>query len=163
MDEYNFCRSRMQEGEQILWQGKPQKGGVFAAAEPIVLIIGAAWLFLAGDCLFTAWQDRSWALAVLGAVLIIPGLLIVAAKPLRTARLRDKTWYVVTNRQILIKEGDRVVSHPLEELTVPHLRMHRNGAGTLLFYGRRLRGNFALENLADAEAARDAVMRMAQS
>ena len=163
MDEYNFCRAFMQEGERVLWQGKPQKGGVFAAAEPIVLIIGAAWLFLAGDCLFAAWQNRSWTLAALAVVLVIPGLLILAAKPLRTARLRDKTWYVVTNRQILIKAGERVVSHPLEKLTVPHLRMHRSGAGTLLFYSRRLRGSFALENLADAEAARDAVMQMAQS
>lgn len=163
MDEYGFCRPLLQDGEQVLWQGRPEKGRLFASAEPIVLIIGAAWLFLAGDCLHTAWQTGSGALAALAAVLLVPGLLILAAKPLRTARLRDKTWYVVTDRQILVKQGGRVAAHPLRELTVPHLRTHRGGAGTLLFCGRGLRGGFALENLADAEAARDAVMRMAQS
>ena len=73
-----------------------------------------------------------------------------------TAYLRTRTFYVITNRKLMIRKGSRIQIHDGRNLPPMNLVIHKNGNGTILFTqnvytskGSRSSTAFAIENIAD--------------
>lgn len=166
-NNYQFCNPYIVAGESILWRGKPEKGNIFTKRELILLPFS---LMVCGFSLF--WEFMAlqtgqlfpiiWGLPIVGI-----GIYMLVGRYIQSAYLRNKTFYVITNKKILIKRGNRITMHDSRDLPPMEVEIHRNGNGTILFYedvytrrGRRRGTYIALENLRDIAQAQNAVSMM---
>lgn len=167
-DNYDFSRPYLISDEYILWKGKPEKGNIFTSREFIMIPFSLAWL---GFSLF--WEMaaiRSGApffFALWGLPFVGIGLYMLFGRLIHTAYLRDKTFYVITNKKIIIKQGNKIKMHDGRDLPPMDIEIHKNGNGTILFSeevytrrGSRHRIYFMLENIADIAQAQNAISMM---
>ena len=161
-----FCKSYL-TGETILWEGAPEKGSIFMPQDWFLIPFSLFWL---GFSLF--WEvsaiasTGSWMMAIFGFPFVAVGLYLLVGRFLHRLLLRGKTYYIITDRKILIRSGSRIRLYPARNLPPMDIRIHRNGNGTILFYGdisgtgHRNGIYFMLENIADVAGAQDAINRM---
>ena len=170
-DNYAFCRQYMVGDEYILWKGHPEKGNIFTGRDAIMIPFSLIWLSFA--CFWELTALRSGApvyFALFGLPFVGIGLYMLFGRFISAAYFRDKTFYVITNRKILIKRGKRIKIYNGTDLPPMDITIHKNGNGTILFsetvYTRRGRSHriyFALENLKDVAQAQNAITMMEQS
>ena len=165
MDEYEFGRPYMVGDEYILWKGKPEKGALFTGREIIMLPFALIWLAFSVFWELTAIFSGAplffclWGIPFIGICIYL-----LIGRFFHMAYLRKRTFYIITNKKIMIKRGNRIEMHDGKSLPPMDIRIHKNGNGTITFCdnvymsGRRRYGAyFALENLADVVAAQNAV------
>ena len=103
-----------------------------------------------------------WGLPFVGV-----GIYLLFGRLLHAAYLRNKTFYVVTNKKLIIKKGNRIITYPSHDLPQTTLHIHNNGNGTISFSetvryrgGRAYSSYFALENIPDPVQAQNAINSM---
>ena len=165
--DFDFCLPYLVEGEQILWQGRPEPGNIITRRDIVMVPFGIMWL---GFSLF--WETAAvksgahWFFPLWGLPFIAVGLYLLFGRWIHTAYLRDKTFYVVTSKKIMIKQGSRISMHDGRDLPPMDIEIHKNGNGTILFVtevyrrGRRHRTYFELANLRDVAQAQNAISMM---
>lgn len=166
-DNYQFCRPYILPGESILWKGQPEKGNLITRRDFVMIPFGLFWLAF---CVF--WESlaiKSGQLfpIIWGLPFVAVGIYLVFGRFLQSAYLRDKTFYVITNKKIIIKAGQKITMHDARDLPPMEVEIHRNGNGTILFSeetytrrGRRHHTYIMLENLKDIAQAQNAVSMM---
>lgn len=167
-DDYEFCRRYMIDDEYILWRGRPEKGNIFTGRDIIVVLFSIMWLLFSLFWEITVIKSgTSFFLVLWGLPFVGVGLYMLFGRFIHTAYLRDKTFYVITNKKIIIKRGNRIEMHDERDLPPMDITIHKNGNGTILFcedvYTRRggsHRTYFMLENIADVAEAQNAVSMM---
>lgn len=167
MDNYQFCRPYIIVGESILWKGKPEKGNIFTRRELVLLPFS---LMVCGFSLFWEYMAMQtgqlfpilWGLPIVGI-----GIYMLVGRYIQAAYLRNKTFYVITNKKVIIKKGNRISMYDGQDLPPMEVEIHKNGNGTILFYedvytrkGRRHSAYIALENLKDVAQAQNALSMM---
>lgn len=167
MDNYQFCRPYILPGESILWKGKPEKGNIITRRETIlfpfsIMVCGFSlfWEFLAlqsGQLFPVFW----------GLPIVCIGIYMLIGRHIQTAYLRSRTFYVITNKKLIIKKGNRITMHDKQDLPPMEVEIHKNGNGTILFYeqvytrrGYRSNTYVTLENLKDFMQAQNAINMM---
>ena len=157
--EFDFVRHMLLPGENILWKGKPEKGGIFTRQDVFMIPFSIVWCGFAFVWFFGALQAGGF-FALFGVPFVLIGIYLVIGRFFITAYLRKNTAYVVTNKKIIRKKGKRVDMLDIATLPPMHVEMLKNGCGTITFgepvyvsYGRhsnrRVEQPFALENIAD--------------
>lgn len=168
-DESQFYRRYLSAGEAILWRGQPEKGHVFNGSDVFTMFFGIFWL---GFCLFWEWNAIESGIVFMmlwGLPFIAVGVYLVFGRFLHTAWLRDKTYYVITSKRLMIKRGRNVSIYHANDLPPSTLRIHRNGNGTIYFRetiyrsGKYRSSYFALENIKDPVSAQNALSAMEQA
>lgn len=167
-DAYDFVRPYIVNGEYILWKGKPEKGNILVPREIITSLFGIVWLSFS---LF--WESAaiksssSIFFALWGIPFICIGFYLSFGKLIQTALLRNKTFYVITNKKIIIKKGNQITMHDGKDLPPMDIEIHKNGNGTILFCeevytrkGHRHNTYFMLENIQDIAQAQNAISMM---
>ena len=167
MDNYQFCRPYIIAGESILWKGKPEKGNIFTRRELVMLPFS---LMVCGFSLFwefMAMQTGQLFVILWGLPIVAIGIYMLIGRYLQSAYLRSKTFYVVTNKKIIVKKGNRISMYDGQDLPPMEVEIHKNGNGTILFWedvytrrGRRRSTYIALENLKDVAQAQNAISMM---
>lgn len=167
LEGFQFCNAYILPGEYILWKGRPEKGKYFSPQDFFLIPFSIFWL---GFALFWEWNAiRSgipfmmfWGLPFVGV-----GIYLLFGRLLHTAYLRNKTFYVVTNKKLIIKKGNRIITYQAQDLPPMTLQMHSNGNGTISFSeavryrgGRTYHNFFMLENIADPIQAQNAINSM---
>lgn len=167
MDNYQFCRPYIITGESILWKGKPEKGNIFTRRELVLLPFS---LMVCGFSLFWEYMAMQtgqlfpilWGLPIVGI-----GIYMLIGRYIQAAFLRNKTFYVITNKKVIVKKGSRISMYDGHDLPPMEVEIHKNGNGTLLFCedvytrrGRRRSTYIALENLKDVAQAQNAISMM---
>lgn len=168
MDEYDFGRPYMVGDEYILWKGKPEKGGLFTGREIIMLPFALIWLAFSAFWELTAiFSGAPLLFCLWGVPFVGIGLYLLIGRFFHMAYLRKRTFYIVTNKKIMIKRGNRIEMHDGKTLPPMDIQIHKNGNGTITFRDdvymsgrRRYSSCFALENLADVVAAQNAIDMM---
>ena len=164
-------RSQLHEGEELLWSGAPEPGLHLQPGDGVRIPFSLAWCGFALFWEFSALQSvmsggGSLFLALWGLPFVAIGLYLLFGRFLQTAYLRDKTFYVITNKKIIVKSGRKITMRDGKDLPPMDVMIHRNGNGTILFsetyYTRRgsHRTYFMLENLKDVARAQNAVSQM---
>lgn len=168
-NNYQFCTPYIVPGETILWRGKPEKGNIITRREIILFPFS---LMVCGFSLFweyMALQTGSLFPVLWGLPIVAIGIYMLAGRYIQAAYLRNKTYYVITTKKILIKKGNRINMYNSCDLPPMEVEIHRNGNGSILFYedvytrkGRRRSNYIALENLKDVAHAQHAISSMEQ-
>lgn len=167
VDNYQFCKPYIIAGESILWKGKPEKGNIFTSRE---LILFPFSLMVCGFSLFweyLALQSGQLFPVLWGLPIVAIGIYMLIGRYIQTAYLRNKTFYVITDKKLIIKKGNKINMYNGCDLPPMEVDIHKNGNGTILFYeevytrrGRRRNTYIALENLKDVTLAQNAVSSM---
>ena len=158
VNEFDFAKHLLVPGENILWKGKPEKGGIFTKQDVIMIPFSIFWCGFAFFWFFGALEAGIFAL--FGVPFVLIGLYLVAGRFFVTAYLRKNTAYVITNKKIIRKKGKRVDMIEIASLPPMHTELHKDGCGTITFgepvysyrYGRSrgyVEPAFSLENIAN--------------
>ena len=59
------------------------------------------------------------------------GAYLLLGSPIRAAYLRNRTYYVITNKKIIIKKGSKIEMHDGRDLPPMDIEIHKNGNGTI--------------------------------
>lgn len=164
MDEFAFVQSYLGSGEYVLWQGKPGKVKLLDPFYLSTALFAIPWLAFCGYWEYLAIRSGGLFMVLWGAPFVLVGLYMLVGRPLNAIRLRGRTWYVITNKKLLIRAGRHVQVFDGRDLPPMDIHLNRDGTGTILFiteyYGRRGRRYFRLENLDDVAGAQEAIGRM---
>ena len=167
LEGFQFCNPYILPGERILWKGRPEKGKYLCAQDFVLIPFSIFWL---GFALFWEWGaiDSGYTFMILwGLPFIGVGIYLLFGRFIHSAYLRNKTFYVVTNKKLIIKKGRRIITYQSQDLPPMTLNLHRNGNGTISFCeavryrgGRTYHNYFSLENIADPVQAQNAINAM---
>lgn len=122
-------------GERTVWQGKPCKWPFITMGTVRLLVFvpfSLAWggFFAYLEALMI--HERSLAGALLVTPFLAIGLYLVGGRFWAGARCWKNTWYMITNKRVLMRLGTvrpKVVSVDLSMITSIHLQAHRGGVG----------------------------------
>ena len=163
-DDFDFCRPYIAEGERVLWTGRPEKGGAPLGRELALVPFSIIWL---GFCVFweiTAIKSGApFFMALWGLPFIAVGLYLLFGRFIYASYLKNRTYYVITNKKLIIRRGSKIEIYNGVELPPMSVRLHKNGNGTIIFSeetyvrrGRRLT-YIALENISEINQAQSAI------
>lgn len=163
-NDYQFSSSYLLPGEYITWKGRPEKGNYLSPYDIFMIPFSIIWLGFAVFWEIGATETGIPFMMLWGLPFIAIGLYMAFGRFIHAAYLRDKTYYVVTNKKLIIKKGNRTTIYDGKDLPPMTLRMHKNGNGTITFSetmyyrrGRRYNNFFALENIKDPIHAQSAI------
>ena len=168
LDNYDFCKPYIMDNEYILWEGAPQKGLVLTSRDLALIPFSLIWLAFSLFWEVSAIRTTGSLFMVLwGLPFVGVGIYLLFGRFLQTIFLRKKTYYIITNKKLIIRSGNKVRIYRAEDLPPMDIHLHKNGTGTILFSeisygrnGRRYGSYFALENIADVAGAQNALGRM---
>ena len=131
-----FCRSQMDEGEVLLWQGRPKtKSLCLSKYEAFAFRLGTMFAILSVFIFTLAWILNGTDPVIIGFLIFFPapGVLIAAIAAKRGLRTRDHTEYAITNMGIYRRVEDRVDQF-IEGLSGGYETVfHRDGTATITF------------------------------
>lgn len=169
LEGFQFANNYLLPGEAILWKGRPEKGNIITRRETILLPFS---IMVCGFALFweyMALQTGQPFIIFWGLPIVCIGFYMLIGRYIQSAHLRNKTFYVVTSKKLIIKKGRKISIYDSKDLPPMEIEVHKNGNGTLLFYdqvytrrGHRHTTYIALENLKDFIYAQNAISQMEQ-
>ncbi len=166
-DNYQFCRPYILPGESILWKGRPEKGNLITRRDFVMIPFGLFWLAFCVLWESIALKSGQLFPIIWGLPFVAVGIYLVFGRFIQSAYLRNKTFYVITNKKIIIKAGRKITMHDARYLPPMEVEIHRNGNGMILFSeetytrrGRRHHTYIILENIKDIAQAQNAVSMM---
>lgn len=167
-EDYEFFRQYMTDQEYVLWTGKPEKGNLITAREWMMLPFCLIWLSFALFWEYTVIRTTGSLFMILwGIPFVGVGLYLLAGRFLQKASLRKKTFYMITNKKLMIRQGSRIQMCEAEKLPPMSIVLYKNGCGTLRFgeevytrQGYRTGSFLAIENISDVAQAQNAVAMM---
>ena len=167
VDIYQFCTPYIVPGESILWKGKPEKGNLFTSRELVMIPFSLMFCGFSVFWEYMALQTKQLFPVIWGIPFVCIGLYLLIGRFLHAAFLRNKTFYVITTKKIIVKKGRKISMYDGRDLPPMEVEIHKNGNGTVFFCeevytrrGRRHNTYIALENLKDVAMAQHAVSSM---
>lgn len=168
MDEYSFANRYLVGDEYILWKGRPERGNIVTSSDKIMIPFSIMWLGFAVFWEMTAITSGApFFFALWGIPFVGIGIYMFAGRFVYKAYLRDKTFYIVTNKKIIIKQGNKITMKDGRDLPPMDIEIHKNGNGTIYFAAqigtRKGWHNHVyciLENLVDVAQAQNAISQM---
>ena len=139
MEQYNencFCREQMRADEHILWSGKPEKKGrhlTTAERGAFALSVLALFVSLPFGYLGLAYPNGDWVTNILLLIFPVIGIAMVTSQFVKLHRLKNDTEYVITNRKIYRRCGQRVDSFPASISVSYETEYHKCGTATIRF------------------------------
>jgi hypothetical protein len=126
----------LRAGEWIVWYGQPKQGVVIRwDYDPFAVPFGFAWL--AGMLKFELRAALSPCPPVVGLPFFAVGVYLSFGRFIMDYYRRQRTWYALTNRRILIVSGTRpeddVTFTPPAKVPRVDLIRHRDGTGSIFF------------------------------
>lgn len=130
-DEYSFSRPYLTAGETILWKGKPGKGHLVTSQDVFMIPFSIVVCVFTIFWLVTALSSGVPFFWMFGIPFVCVGLYLVAGRFIRSAYIRKRTWYVITNKKIIRQQGNHI--DMLDAKTMPPMRMtaHLDGSGNI--------------------------------
>lgn len=166
-EDYNFFKPFLQPNEFLLWCGTPGPGKLNAYGR-VPILFSIIWLGFSLVWEFAAVASGQIIMILFGIPFVLIGFSIAFGAPLKNARLRGKVFYAVTDRRLLIREGENIKMFTADMLPPMQIRMNKNGTGTIFFEetyrsrrnGRQYNCVCSLQNLTDIAQAQSALNTM---
>lgn len=166
--DYSFADIHIDEDDVVLWKGKPEKGITASSHDLMTIPFGIFFTLFA--IFWTAMAASGFAImAVFGIPFILVGLYMLGGKYIINERMKDKTAYVITNKAIIRKRGNRVDIWYGSDLNNMKVFTHKNGTTSFVFSnpvinrGRTYRVSneyFGIENVRDAKDVSEAIRKI---
>jgi len=141
-----IIKNELSENEQLIWAGQPKQGIVFRSSDIFMIPFSIMWGGFAIFWEITALLTTSKAkdapfffdiiFPLFGLPFVIIGLYLIFGRFIVDAKRREKTYYGLTDKRIIIISGifsQKVKSMNLRTLTDLSLSEKTNGTGTITF------------------------------
>ena len=128
-------------GERILWSGQPKQGIALSARDTLLIPFSLLW---GGFAIF--WNVGVWTtipanggglfFRLWGLPFLALGLYFIVGRFFYDAWLRQRLYYAVTDRRVLILRGNpplKLTSRDIQSLPMLELSERSDGTGTLAF------------------------------
>ena len=102
MIQYDFCKPYLMVDEYILWKGKPEKGHLITGNDVIVSLFGIVWLFFCLNFIRAIFMQPTLFLIIWMIPFVCVGFYMAFGKIIQKIYLRNKTFYVITNKKLMI-------------------------------------------------------------
>lgn len=163
----NFFKSFLQPDEFLLWYGAPGPGRLNVSGRAPILF-SVIWLGFSLFWEITAVMSGQIVMILFGLPFVLIGFAMAFGGPLKSARLKGKIFYAVTDRRLLVREGKNIKIFTADMLPPMRIRMNKNGTGTIYFentyYIHRNGSQYncvcSLQNLPDVAEAQSALNTM---
>jgi hypothetical protein len=128
-----IVRSQLDEGEQLLWSGRPRQGLLLqpmdAALIPFSLLWGGFAFYWEYEVVTT---HQFWVLQLWGIPFVLLGLYLVVGRFFADAYMRGQTYYGLTDKRVIIARGSTTQSIPLSDLKGVALTAKADQSGTVV-------------------------------
>lgn len=132
MEEYEWAQPYLAGGEYIIWQGRPEKGGLFTRQEMFMIPFSLVWCGFAIYWEITAVKSgaplffKAW-----GMMFVLMGLYLVFGRFFTQKRKLDRARYVITDKKIMLLQSGKI--EVLDRNTLPPLSLSvgKGGKGTI--------------------------------
>lgn len=166
-EDYNFLKSYLQPDELLLWHGAPGPGKLNAYGR-VPILFSIIWMGITLLWESIAVVSGQIIMILFGLPFLLIGFSVVFGAPIKNAKLKGKIFYAVTDRRLLIQEGENIKIFAADMLPPMQIRVNKNGTGTIFFertYYTRQSGNqyncvCSLQNLLDVAQAQNALNTM---
>ena len=139
-------RSELEPGEQILWAGQPRRGLVLRGSDAFFIPFSLLWASIAISGSTAAGRSGApFPFALFDLLFVVVAAYIVFGRFFVEALLRQKTFYAVTPRRIIIASGllsRKIRSLPLKTLSEVSISERSKGVGTITFGPQHPFGSF---------------------
>jgi hypothetical protein len=93
-------------GEKLLWTGMPQKGILFRWYDYIFIPAGICTaIFAIVNEAFLIWKGAPAVMIIVGLPFVLIGLTVLFGRFIINAKIREKTFYGVTDKRVIIISG----------------------------------------------------------
>lgn len=168
--EYEFCNKYLDADEYIQWKGKPENSFYINFSDGFRWLFSAFWMAFCTYFIYLTIRERASVQLLIFAVLFwLFGAYFLVWKNCFSLALRFKTYYVITNKRVIIKKGKKIRFYNGENLDYIQTTIHRNGNGTITFSRliyttkTKLVKCFSLENISDVSGAQRAISSLTGS
>lgn len=166
-ENYNFFRPYLEPDERLLWHGVPGPGKLNAYGR-VPVLFSVVWMGLSLFWEIAAVMSRQIIMILFGIPFVLIGLSVIYGAAIRNAKLKGKIFYAVTDRRLLIREGENIEIFTADSLPPMQIHMNKNGTGSILFEescytsqgGNQYRCICSLQNLTDVVQAQSALNTM---
>ena len=164
-EDFDFCKPYIMDGERVLWTGRPEKGLVFDGRELFLIPFSIFWLAFSIFWEVLAFRSGGSAFFMLwGLPFVAIGLYMLFGRIIHSAYLRKRTFYVITDKKLIVKRGGRMDIYNGCDLPPRSVKLHKNGNCSIIFSeegysrrGRRTITYISLENRSDAAGVQNAL------
>lgn len=171
LQDFSVFTPYLDSDETVLWRGEPGRGHVLGGQDAFLLFFGVFWLGFSLFWEYTVFQAGGQLFMLLfGLPFVAVGLYLVFGRPIQRVLLRGRVQYLVTSKKLLVRSGADMRLYDGQDLPPMHVRMHRDGTGSILFYqeiytgrGRRMGYLCTLDHLEDVGRAQSALRRMMEN
>ena len=127
--------------EQIIWAERPKQGILFRSSDGCLIPFSLLW---GGFAFF--WEAMVLTMgapimALFGIPFVLIGLYLIVGRFFHDMYIRRKVIYALTEKQIIIKRGDKLRFVDLSSLTDLQLTTKKDGSGSILFNSKNNQGN----------------------
>lgn len=167
-DDYSFADFHIGAGDTILWKGRPERGITFRPNNIAMIPFG---IFFAAFAVF--WMSMAASafppFAIFGLPFVLIGLYLAGGKLIVDECMKGRTAYVITNKAIIRKRGNRVDVWRGSDLSDMQVCTHRNGTASFLFrnsvinrgrYYRVSQEYYGIENVRDVKGVSEAINKI---
>ncbi|ATX82985.1 PH domain-containing protein [Mariprofundus ferrinatatus] len=126
----------LEDGEQRLWSAQPRQGFLLHPSDAFMIPFSLIW---GGFSIIWEYQvlvsDAPLLMALIGLPFVAIGLYLIAGRFYYDAKLREKTFYGITDRRIIILSGIRKKqAHYLAIGEIENLQKfeNRDGSGSIV-------------------------------
>lgn len=135
LDHYDFCKPYISDNEYILWEGAPEKGLTFTSRDLVMIPFSLFWLAFALFWEFSViTSTSSLFMAIWGLPFVGVGIYLLFGRFIQSICLRNKTFYIITNKKLIIRSGSKIKLYQAEDIPPMDIHLHKNGNGTILFW-----------------------------
>lgn len=135
LDHYDFCKPYISDNEYILWEGAPEKGFTFTSRDLVMIPFSLFWLAFALFWEFSViTSTSSLFMAIWGLPFVGVGIYLLFGRFIQSICLRNKTFYIITNKKLIIRSGGKIKLYQAEDIPPMDIHLHKNGNGTILFW-----------------------------
>jgi len=120
--------------ERLLWTERPKQGLLFRSSDSYMIPFSLFW---GGFAFFWEFMVLNMGapifMALFGIPFVLVGLYFIVGRFFHDMYLRKNTIYGLTNKQVIIKRGDKLQFVDISALTDIQLTKNKNGSGSILF------------------------------
>ena len=157
-NEFDFAKSLLVPGENILWKGKPEKSGLLTKRGYYMIPFSLLWCGIVSLSVVDS-IIRTGFVELFDVPFILAGLYLLVGRFIITVYTRRITAYVITNKKIIRKIGKNVDMLEMAALPPMYIELLKDGRGSIGFgapvynTGGRTRdyveADFTIENIAN--------------
>ena len=126
-------RGELFEGERLLWAQRPKRGVTFLSDDVRTTIFMLMWTAFSCFWIFLVASAHEWGMALFGIPFVGVGLYQLIARPFVEASERERIFYAITDRRVLVvtTRPRTVKQHAIDRIPTTAAMATSSGYGSI--------------------------------